>query len=775
MPRNSMPLFKHQKTSIKFMQQAPRVLDTSDPGCVSADTEFLTPIGWKPISEYEKGDRVAQFNPTTKDISWVDPEEYVKAPCDEMIAIAPVRGTSQRLSGEHRVLYYTADGQHHETSATSFMEHLHTKGAAHSGRKFATSFRVSHKNTLPLTTAHIRLMVAVIADGHFAHNGTACTVRLKKQRKIERLRSLLCDAEVPYVERRCGGDSSFHVFRFTPRRTDKFFGAWWWQASQAQLYTIADELPHWDGSDRKAGSTSFCSTIRASSEFAQYAFSATGNTASLAHTVRDDKTDTYDVHVVRGQEFVGPGRASSVTIVDNPEGFKYCFSVPTTYWLARHNGHIFATGNTGKTRVEIELFAGQRKNGGGCALVIAPKSLLRSAWQDDFIKFAPHVTTVVANAANRAKAFAEDVDVYITNTDAAKWLAQQKPAFFKKFDTLIIDEISSFKHATSQRSKAMNKIKKHFKYRRGLTGTPTSNSITDIWHPVFLLDDGQRLGKSFFQFRASVCTPKQVGPQPNMVQWVDKESAELAVGHLLGDMVIRHKFEECLDIPENHMYSVPYHMPAKQMLAYKQMEDVALSELASGQIIAATNAAVVMGKLLQIASGAAYTGATESDRSYATIDTGRYELIADLTEQRDHSIVFFNWVHQRDELVKEFEKRGITFVVIDGKTSDNDRKNAVDMFQAGFYRVLLAHPQSAAHGLTLTKGTATIWASPTHNLEHFVQGNRRIYRAGQKLRTETIVVLAADTIEAKVFAALQTKDAKQTSMLDLLKDLSNSR
>jgi SNF2 family DNA or RNA helicase len=156
---------------------------------------------------------------------------------------------------------------------------------------------------------------------------------------------------------------------------------------------------------------------------------------------------------------------------------------------------------------------------------------------------------------------------------------------------------------------------------------------------------------------------------------------------------------------------------------------------------------------------------------YAPIDTGRYELVADLVEQRAHSLVFFNWTHQRDMLLKEFESRGITCAVIDGKTSDRARKEAVDHFQAGFYRVLLAHPQSAAHGLTLTKATTTIWASPTSNLEHFLQGNKRIYRAGQTQKTETIVVIAPGTVEDKVFARLQEKDARQSSMLELLKEL----
>lgn len=425
---------------------------------------------------------------------------------------------------------------------------------------------------------------------------------------------------------------------------------------------------------------------------------------------------------------------------------------------------------TGKTRVQIELFRMRRLRGGGKALVIAPKSLLRSAWQDDFLKFASDMKTVVCPADKREAMFAQEADVYITNTDATKWLAKQPARFFQQFDTLIIDELSAFKHHTSQRSKALNKIKKHFSKRYGLTGTPNANSITDIWHQMFVLDDGQRLGRSFYQFRNAVCEPQQVGPQPNMLQWHDKPGAENVVANLLADAIVRHKFEECIDIPANHTYSVPYHMSPKQAKAYQQMERDAITMLNDGKVITTVNAAGVMTKLLQIASGASYFEGLEGD-DYASIANDRYELVSDLVEQRDHSVVFFNWSHQREELIKEFKKRGITYAVIDGNTSDKARKEAVDLFQSGFYRVLLAHPQSAAHGLTLTKGTATIWASPTYNLEHFLQGNRRIYRAGQTQKTETIVVLAPGTVEDKVYAKLLEKDARQGNMLELLKEL----
>ena len=173
---------------------------------------------------------------------------------------------------------------------------------------------------------------------------------------------------------------------------------------------------------------------------------------------------------------------------------------------------------TGKTRVEVETARARVRNDGRAVLVVAPKSLLRSAWRDDFLKFAPELITSCAYAENREKAFAEPADVYITNTDGAKWLAKQPPKFFKRFSTLIIDESGAFKHATSQRSKAIRKIAPLFDFRANLNGTVNPNTILDVWHQYFILDGGKRLGKSFFHFRNTLCQPVQVGPMPNMVK-----------------------------------------------------------------------------------------------------------------------------------------------------------------------------------------------------------------------------------------------------------------
>ena len=420
---------------------------------------------------------------------------------------------------------------------------------------------------------------------------------------------------------------------------------------------------------------------------------------------------------------------------------------------------------TGKGFVEWVDFAERRKKKGKCALVIATKSILDSVWVDDCKKFTPHLTTSVATAANREAAFKVEADVYITNHDAVKWLSQKPKGWFAKFDTLIVDESSAFKHHTSQRSKACAKISKFFDYIRLMSGTPNTNGVCDLWHQVFVLDGGKRLGRSFFGFRSAVCVPEQVGPAASMVKWVDKENAEAIVSALISDIVIRHRFEDCVDIPANHQYSVNYHLPKKHMEKYKELEDNS-SLMLKKSSVTAINGAVLYGKLLQLASGAVYN----DDGGYSLIDTERYSLVLDLVQERQHSVVFFHWQHQRDQLIEMAIARKVRYALIDGTVSGKKRDEVVKHYQAGFYDVIFAHPQSAGHGLTLTKGTATIWTSPTHNLEHYLQGLKRIHRIGQKEKTETIMVLAPGTVEERVYESLCAKNVKLTTLLDYLKE-----
>ena len=431
----------------------------------------------------------------------------------------------------------------------------------------------------------------------------------------------------------------------------------------------------------------------------------------------------------------------------------------------------FSDAGTGKTPVALWAYeqtpARQRK----CMLVLCPRTLTVNVWANSVRKFTPQFTCTVAKASNRAAAFAEDVDIYITNTDAVTWLAKQPKKFFERFSHLVVDESSAYKHHTSQRSRAIAKIRKHFAWVRLMSGTPMTRSITDIWHQAYVVDGGQRLGNSFYAFRNSVSTPVQVGRNANAIQWHDKEGAEEAVFGLLNDIVVRHRFDDVVKIPERQVYTVPYSLPTKQMQAYAEMERhqfMLFQEKAKRGSVTAVHAAALRGKLLQIASGAVYADQADEDAQPTHVfDTGRYELVMDLALESPHSLIMFLWRHQRDQLVELAEKRGLSFVVLDGHTTDAVREQVEVNYQAGAYDVVIAHPQTVAHGLTLTRGTTTVWASPTDNTEWFKQGNRRMARRGQTQATRIVTVIAEGTADKAAYANCTNKGDREDRFLAL--------
>ena len=418
---------------------------------------------------------------------------------------------------------------------------------------------------------------------------------------------------------------------------------------------------------------------------------------------------------------------------------------------------------TGKTRSVIDAYA-QRKE--GRMLVLAPLSILSASWGDDIKKFQPGITHVVAYAKNREQAFKSDADVVIANHDAVKWIVKNEH-LLTGFNTLCIDEFTAFKNKDSQRSKAILKLASKFKYRIAMSGTPNSNTILDIWHPTLIVDGGERLGKRFYGFRSAVCTSRFNGFAN---EWVDKPNAQEIVAASIKDINIRYKLEDCIDMPEQSVHTMCVQLTPEIMKQYKLLAED--SVLYTGQAtINAINAGARVKKLLQLCTGSVYT----EDGKSLGVHSERYELVMQLVSERKHSLVAFNWRHEREHLVKLAEEMGIEYDVIDGETPANKRKDIVDRMQAGQLQVVFAHPQSAGHGLTLTKATTVIWASPTYNAEHYQQFNRRIYRVGQTQKTEIIHIAASDTWEPDVYTKLENKLERMEYLLDILNQLTPMR
>jgi SNF2 family DNA or RNA helicase len=432
------------------------------------------------------------------------------------------------------------------------------------------------------------------------------------------------------------------------------------------------------------------------------------------------------------------------------------------------NKSIFNTSDPGVGKTIAHLKAYSERKGRKKCLVLAPLSILESAWVDDCKKATPELKTSIALAKNRSQAFANAADIYITNHDAVKWILQQckatKGQFLKDFDELIVDEITAFKRGTSQRTKALIAIRHFFEYRRGLTGTPATQSLLDMWSMLFILDDGDRLGDSFFKYRSNVAIGKQVGAHIHAIKWEDKPGAREIIANQLADINIRYSKEECLSLPEHNTFTVQTTLGPRIMSAYKKMQKDSLLALQNGEVNA-VNAAVRANKLLQICTGAIY----HEDKSKTILHTERYEQVLELVKARPWPcVVAFNWRHEREALVELSKKDGLRYAVIDGTVSATKRPEIVSDFQEGSYDLLIVHPQSAGHGLTLTQGRTTIWSSPTPNAEHFLQLNARIYRAGQTHKTETILLAARNTREPVIYDMLQGKIDRVTNILDLL-------
>ena len=416
---------------------------------------------------------------------------------------------------------------------------------------------------------------------------------------------------------------------------------------------------------------------------------------------------------------------------------------------------------TGKTRSVLDAIA----NTDAVTLVVAPLSILEAAWVDDIKKFQPNITYGVAYAKNRAKIFADEtLDMVITNFEAVNFLFKN-PQFLERFNTLVVDEFTAFKNKDAKRSKHLKQIVSYFDTRIFMSGTPNTNTILDVWHPMLCVDDGKRLGNRYYSFRNQVCTPRFNGFAN---EWVDKPGIEQTVAQLLSDINIRHALEDCIDLPDNITRIMHTELTPSVKAMYDTLAEESVLYTTQGTINA-VNAGARVKKLLQLVSGAVYDEL--GDVKY--IHQHRYDMIMDLLEVRKHSLVAFNWKHERNALVELAEKKGFSYEVIDGEVPPHKRVDIVERFQAGQIKVLFAHPQSAGHGLTLTKATTCIWCSPTYNAEHFQQFTRRIHRAGQSSKTETILIAARDTWEEKVYEKLDGKLGKMENLLHVLNKLHN--
>ena len=390
-------------------------------------------------------------------------------------------------------------------------------------------------------------------------------------------------------------------------------------------------------------------------------------------------------------------------------------------------------------------------------LIIAPLRVARDTWKEEIEKWSHldilEYSVAIGSEKERIKALEEQADIYLINRENVDWLINKSEIPFN-YDMIVIDELSSFKSHRSKRFKALMKVRPKVKRIVGLTGTPSSNGLMDLWAEFRLLDMGQRLGRFIGQYREIYFKPdKRNGPI--IYSYKPLPFAEDAIYEKISDITVSMKAEDYLKMPKKINNEVFVNLSDKERDIYETLKkDLVVS--IKDKDIDAVNAAALSNKLLQMASGSVY----DEDKNMIHIHDRKLDALEDLIEGANGKPVLIAYWYKSD--LKRIKDR---FDVRELKTSEDFKE-----WNQGKIPVAIIHPASAGHGLNLQAGGSTlIWFSLTWSLELYEQTNARLYRQGQK---ETVVIhhiLAKGTIDEDVMKALENKNKTQAALIDAVK------
>jgi len=397
----------------------------------------------------------------------------------------------------------------------------------------------------------------------------------------------------------------------------------------------------------------------------------------------------------------------------------------------------------------------------GKVLVIAPKKVAETTWTNEARKWEHlhnlRVSRVIGTLTQRVRALNTPADVYVINRENVPWLVE----YYRNswwFDMVVIDELSSFKSSKAQRFKSLCYVRPHIRRIVGLTGTPASNGLIDLWAQIYLLDEGERLGKKITHFRAKYCDCNTHGG--HFSTYAMKEGAGESIKAAISDICISMKAEDYLQLPECTVVDAPVYMDKRTEKRYEEFERDMLLQVDENTLDAGT-AAVLTGKLMQFANGAVY----DEDKNAVEIHSGKLDTLSELVEglNGQHALVFYNFRHDLDRILKYFEKSPL---VIRELKSDQDQAD----WNAGKIDLLLAHPASAGYGLNLQQGGHhVIWFGLNWSLELYEQANKRLHRQGQQERVIIHRLITQGTRDEDVAAALEGKQDVQNALLEALK------
>ena len=398
-------------------------------------------------------------------------------------------------------------------------------------------------------------------------------------------------------------------------------------------------------------------------------------------------------------------------------------------------------------------------------LVIAPKKVAEATWQTEAAKWVElrglTFSTVMGTAAERRRALKAPADIYVTNRDNVAWLVKTLGRRWN-FDMVVLDEASSFKSHSAQRFKAIKAVRPRIQKLVELTGTPMPNGYGDIWAQIYLLDQGERLGRYVTHYRRDWLTPTAIDSAGHPHRWQLRPGLEDAINARLRDIVVSISAADHLDLPPLVLDDIPVQLTAAEMRQYRTLRDSAVLQLPDGEI-KATQAAAVTNKLLQLCAGAAYDedgGVHQfSEAKLDALD----ELIDALSGQR--ALVFYGFRFERESIRLRLKTRhrGLKFAFLEGDAQ-------AQAWNRGEIDILLAQPASCAYGLNLQRGGRHIvWYTLPWSLELYQQANARLYRQGQTGAVIVHRLLVRGGMDTRVAKALEAKGATQASVTAALK------
>ena len=396
-------------------------------------------------------------------------------------------------------------------------------------------------------------------------------------------------------------------------------------------------------------------------------------------------------------------------------------------------------------------------------LVIAPLRVASISWPDELRKW-DHLSgltysVAVGSVAERKAALMKQADIYIINRENVQWLIDESGLPFD-YDTVVVDELSSFKNWQAKRFKALIKMRPKIKRIIGLTGTPSSNSLMDLWAEFKVLDMGKRLGRFISQYRVNYFEPDKRNGQV-VYSYKLLPCAEQRIYNKIADMTISMKSTDLLKMPELISSEYAVSLSDKEKERYRKMKRDLVLQLPEGEITAA-NAASLTGKLCQMSNGAIY----DENGGFVELHDRKLDALEDIIEAANGKplLVAYWFRHDAERIERRLRKLKITFARLDSMES-------IRRWNKGELPVALIHPASAGHGLNLQSGGSSIvWFGLTWSLELYQQTNARLWRQGQS--AETVVVqhiVTKGTIDERILKALSQKEGVQSALIEAVK------